>query len=286
MECSEPGAIRDDELLAYIDGVQVRPAVLAHLAHCQYCSAQLATYKRMDHKLIQKLYRWDCPDSQILGEYQLNLLDREQSTEIQDHLKRCALCATEIATLTNFLANDPLLVERTSASLPVITGQGQTSVPTNSHGVLDARHVIEQWSAEGIATVRRVVATLLSPQPRLAYQRDVTDATTQWPRRYSAEGLTISIQVERTPQHAHQRSLLQLLGLVTSDDKALEDLQGTSVVLSSQTKGDDGPDQVRHSQVIDDLGNFIFSALEPDTYALELQLPERIVVIDQLSLTL
>lgn len=286
MQCSEPGAIRDDELLAYIDGVQVRPVVLAHLGQCQYCSSQLATYQRMDRKLIQSLYRWDCPTNLHLGEYQLGLLSSEQAAGIRGHLKNCILCAAEIATLTNFLANDPLLVERTPMTLPVATGQGQAAVLTNSHGVRDAKHLIEQWSIEGIASVRRIVATLLSPQPRLAYQRDIADVTAQWPRRYSAEDLTISIQVERVSQRGHQHGSLQLLGLVTRNGKALEELQGTSVLLSSQIKGDNEHERVTYSQVIDDLGNFIFSALEPDIYSLELQLPERVVVIDQLSLTL
>ena len=286
MECSEPGAIRDEELFAYIDGAQVRPAVLAHLARCQYCSSQLATYQRMDRKLIQRLYRWDCPTNQILGEYQLGLLNREQAAGVQDHLQRCALCAAEVAALVSFMANDLMLVERAGASPAPATSLQGGNHSHNSHVVRGAKQMLEQWRAEGIATARRIVATLLPEQPRLAYQRDVLDATSQWPRRYSAEGLTISIQVERTPQHAHQRGSLQLLGFVTCDGKALEELQGTSVSLSSQTKAGDGRDQGVYSQVIDDLGNFLFSALEPDTYLLELQLPERVVAIEQLYLTL
>jgi hypothetical protein len=278
MECSEPGAIRDEELLAYIDGVPVRPAVLAHLAHCQYCSSRLATYQRMDRKLIQRLYRWDCPTNEILGEYQLGLLSGEQAAGVGDHLKRCALCAAEVVILTNFMANDPLIVEPVPISSQVATNSH------NSHSLRDAKHMLEKWSTEGIASIRRIVATLLSEQPRLAYQRDIIDTTAQWPRRYSAEGLTISLQVERTPQHAHQRGSLQLLGFVTSDGKALEELQGTSVLLSSQTKV--GDDQAVRSQVIDELGNFLFSALEPDTYLLEFQLPEGVVAIEQLSLTM
>jgi hypothetical protein len=278
MECSEPGAIRDEELLAYIDGVPVRPAVLAHLAHCQYCSSRLATYQRMDRKLIQRLYRWDCPANEVLGEYQLGLLSNEQAAGVRDHLRRCALCAAEVVILTNFLANDPLIV------VPVPISPQVATHAHNSHSLWDAKHMLEQWRTEGVASIRRIVATLLSEQPRLAYQRDIIDATAQWPRRYSAEGLTISLQVERTPQHAHQRGSLQLLGFVTSDGKALEELQGTSVLLSSQTKV--GDDQAVHSQVIDELGNFLFSALEPGTYLLELQLPEGVVAIEQLALTM
>jgi len=280
MECIEPGAIRDEELLAYMDGGPVRPGVHTHIARCQYCSSQLATYQRMDHKLIQQLYRWDCPTNLVLGEYQLGLLSSEQTAGVQGHLNRCALCAAEVVILTDFLANDPLIVR------PVPISRQVATQAHNAHSLEDAKQLVEKWRTEGIANVRRIIATLLSEQPRLAYQRDMIDATAQWPRRYSAEGLTISLQVERTPQHAHQRGLLQLLGFVTSDGKALEELQGTSVVLSSQTKVDGVRDPATHSQVIDELGNFFFAALEPGTYLLELQLPEGVVAIEQLSLTL
>ena len=285
MECSEPGAIRDEELLAYIDGAQVRPAVLVHLARCPYCKSQLAAYRRMDRELIQRLYRWDCPTNQTLGEYQLGLLSSNQAAGVQDHLQRCALCAAEFVVLMNFMANDPMLVEWAGA-IPAPTLAPQVmNHSQNSHAARDAKHVIEQWRRERIA-VPHIVATLLPFQPRLAYQRNVQDATSQWPRRYSAAGCIISIQVERTPQHAHQRGSLQLLGLVTCDGKTLEELQGTSVLLSSVTKEGDERAKSVHTQVIDDLGNFLFSALEPDTYMLELQLSEQIVAIEELYLTL
>lgn len=285
MECIEPGAIRDEELLAYIDGAQVRPAVLVHLARCPYCKSQLAAYQRMDRELIQRLYRWDCPTNQILGEYQLGLLSSNQAAGVQDHLQRCALCAAEFVVLTNFMANDPMLVEwagaiPTPTLVPQVMNHSQ-----NSHAARDAKHMLEQWRRERIAAPR-IIATLLPYQPRLAYQRNVQDATSQWPRRYSAAGFVISIQVERTPQHAHQRGSLQLLGLVTGDGKTLAELQGTSVLLSSVTKEGDERDKSVHTQAIDDLGNFLFSALEPDTYMLELQLPEQIVAIEELYLTL
>src|SRR5215472_12605832 len=169
MECIEPGAIRDEELLAYIDGVPVRPTVLALITHCQYCSSQLATYQRMDRELIQRLYRWDCPTNQILGEYQLGLLSSNQAAGVQDHLQRCALCAAEFVVLTNFMANDPMLVEWAGA-IPVPTLVPQVmNHSQNSHAARDAKIMLEQWRREGI-TPPRIVATLLPYQPRLAYQ--------------------------------------------------------------------------------------------------------------------
>src|SRR5438270_14060409 len=109
MECSEPGAIRDEELLAYLTGEQVRPGVRQHLTHCQYCSARLAEYRRMEQSLTSKLYRWDCPPTQILGEYQLGLLSNEMVAAVRLHLGVCIHCAAEVTTLSEFLASDPVL---------------------------------------------------------------------------------------------------------------------------------------------------------------------------------
>src|SRR5438067_4055125 len=77
MECSEPGTIRDEELLAYLAGERVRPVVQQHLLRCQRCSSLLANYRRMELSLTSKLYRWDCPPNQVLGEYQLGLLSND-----------------------------------------------------------------------------------------------------------------------------------------------------------------------------------------------------------------
>src|SRR5450631_3360050 len=103
MECSEPGAIRDEELAAYLAGANVRPEVLAHLSVCQACSSQVAFYQRMDLQLTNKLYRWDCPSSQMLGEYQFGLLNSVQANEVRFHLSYCLRCPAEVATLTAFL---------------------------------------------------------------------------------------------------------------------------------------------------------------------------------------
>src|SRR5436305_292980 len=140
MECTEPGAIRDEELLAYLAGENVRPFVVQHLAECQHCSSQMAAYQRVELALTSKLYRWDCPPSQVLGEYQLGLLSKELTAAVKNHLAMCVLCATEVVTLTEFLAHDPLLTERA----PVPSVSVQTSSPHNNHrsgqgakGVLD-----------------------------------------------------------------------------------------------------------------------------------------------------
>ena len=89
MECSKPGAIREEELFAYLEGESVRPAVQQHLATCQYCSSQAKTYSQLERKLITKLYRWDCPPNQVLGDYQFGLLSPLQAMEVGTHLSGC-----------------------------------------------------------------------------------------------------------------------------------------------------------------------------------------------------
>ncbi|MBV9614037.1 MAG: hypothetical protein JO031_01115 [Ktedonobacteraceae bacterium] len=286
MECSEPGALRDEELIAYLAGEMVRPAVVEHLAHCQRCSLQLARYRRIELELLSKLYRWDCPPNQILGEYQMGMLSQAQATAVKNHLRTCVLCAAEVTTLTEFLANDPFLVE----PIPLVQKAASVSAASNNHhpaqegvrliapGILN--ELREQLPGKSVVDhVRRIAAILLPQQPRLAYQRTASSQPALWPRRYAAEDVTISVQVERDPSH---KDALQLIGLVARKGTAVGTLQGSSVQLSTLGESE----KTTYTQTVDELGNFVFSALAPANYALDLQLSEGIVGIDQLFVTI
>jgi len=268
MECSEPGTIRDEELLAYLSVVAVSLEIIKHLASCQRCSSQLADYRRIELTLTSKLYRWDCPPNQILGEYQLGMLSNDLATAVKLHLSMCVLCAAELATLTEFLAGDPMLVERTL--LPRRSVSVRPSSLNNHRSAPEAKRVLDRLRDQSSAGVRRIAAILLPPQPRLAYRGQ----TMLWPRRYTAEDLSISMQVERGTS---RRDSVQLIGFVTRKGSALEALQGTPVLLLSQAN-------TVYAQNIDELGNFVFSSIAPATYTLELQLPESTVVIDQIPI--
>jgi anti-sigma factor RsiW len=273
MECSEPGAIRDEELLAYSAGERVRPAVAEHLTHCERCAAQLAAYQRMELRLSGKLHRWDCPSPQVLGEYQLGMLDQQQAAAINNHLRACMRCAAEVATLMEFLAHDPWLVEQAPAPQP--HSVVQPSSLNNHISTQRVKQTLRQLGDQAHGEVRRIIATLLPAQPRLAYQRDAAQQTATWPRRYAAADLSISLQLESSPD---RRNTLQLIGFVTRKGATLEALQGTPVQLSSST-------HVVFTQQIDELGNFVFSALAPATYTLELHFADTIIFIDQLPVT-
>lgn len=274
MECLEPGIIRDEELFAYLAGERVRPIVEHHLAICQRCAEQLAEYRRIEFALTSKLYRWDCPPNQILGEYQLGLVRKELAAAVKNHLSMCVLCADEVATLSEFLANDPMLAE--PVSIPYINVSVRPSSSKNhSRAAQGAKSVVEHLREQSTAGVRRVIATLLPP-PRLVYRGGDMSQVAVWPRRYTAEDVNISIQIERATS---RRDSLQLIGLVTRPGEALEALQGTQVVLSSHTNAVD-------TQSVDELGNFVFPSVVPATYTLELQLAESTIVIDFLPVAL
>ena len=275
MECTEPGAIRDEEFIAYVEGEKVRPAVGEHLAHCQACSSQLATYQQLEHRLAYKLYRWDCPPSQILGEFQLGFLDSVFSTAVKTHLRTCVLCSAEMAALTQFLSNDPFLVE--SVSVAQKGESTQRAALNGRYPVEEAKRALEHLRSQTLAGARRVIATLLPPvQPGFAMQRNPMQQLAQWPRNYTAEDVSISLQLESDPR---QHTTLQLVGLVTCKGVVLDALQGIPVRLTDLAG-------ISYTQTIDDLGNFVFSALAPTTYVLELHFPEGVVVVDQMLLQL
>lgn len=266
MECSEPGLIRDEELLAYLAGERVRPVVEQHLARCPRCSTLLADYRRQELSLISKLYRWDCPPNQVLGEFQLGLLDPETSLAVKFHLRACVSCSAELSILSEFLSGDPLLVTRPA---PLFVPE---PAHTNHHVLpQEAGALLNDLLDRASANARRIIATLLPPAPRLSYQRN-TASSALWPRRYEAEDFSISLQVERATGRADE---LQLIGFVTRKDTSLESLQGMPVLLSSQA-------EMVSAQNVDDLGNFVFSSLVPATYTLELQSPDGIIVIEQI----
>lgn len=265
MECREPGLIRDEELLAYLAGERVRPVVEQHLAGCPHCSAYLADVRRLELGLSSKLYRWDCPPNLVLGEYELGLLDAETALAVKFHLRACVACSAELSALGEFLTGDPMLVEQVETSRRVAP-RAQNNHHTRPRGDT-ANRLLDRAGA----SARRLIAVLL-PQPRLAYQRD-TAPPALWPRRYAADDFTISLQVERESGRA---DTLQLIGFVTRKDTTLATLQGIPVLLSSES-------QVAAAQNVDELGNFVFSSLVPATYTLELQAPDGIIVIEQIS---
>ncbi len=57
---------------------------------------------QLERALSRKLYRVECPDPHVLGEYHLGL--RGDRPEVAAHVRSCRLCQEELAGLEKFLA--------------------------------------------------------------------------------------------------------------------------------------------------------------------------------------
>jgi hypothetical protein len=102
------------------------------------------------------LYRFDCPEPHVLGEYQLDVLDTAQRVQVARHAMECEECTAELTTLREFLAVDP--------PMPQTFGE----------------------------RLRRVVASLVTPPPGFALGgvRGVADLQT---REFTADDVSISV---------------------------------------------------------------------------------------------
>src|SRR5438270_12997101 len=67
-------------------------------------SAEAREYRKLQEALRQRLYRFDCPPSQTLGEYELGMLAPAERTLIARHIIGCPHCTAELESLRAFMA--------------------------------------------------------------------------------------------------------------------------------------------------------------------------------------
>jgi hypothetical protein len=184
----------------------------------------------MQRDLRRRLYRFDCPSPHTLGEYQLDLVDAVLRTTIATHATECDECQAELQTLRAYLA-------------------APTPMPES---------VVDR--------VRRVVASLFTPSPGLAYGalRGTAQATT---RVFEAGDVTVTVGEGQAPG--------TLIGLVVLNAASPEALTGCEVRLVA-------PGGSPISAVLDDLGNFEFADVAAGTYLLEVELADSLIVIEAL----
>lgn len=103
MACVEPPELSMQQLLAALAG-EADSATSAHLSRCSTCQQQALRLAQLHHGLTMQLYRRDCPDPQLLGEYQLSMLPQAQAHLIQRHLTICPHCSAEHVRLQSYLA--------------------------------------------------------------------------------------------------------------------------------------------------------------------------------------
>lgn len=109
-ECSDPGAVSPEDLLAYLDG-NATPRVIEHLKSCAHCAAEVRSYRDAERGLRQILYRVDCPSPQTLGEYEMGLVSPTERQQIAAHVFGCDRCTDELRQLREFMAGGLLPVQ-------------------------------------------------------------------------------------------------------------------------------------------------------------------------------
>jgi len=107
MNCSVPPPLSDEQIEELLDG-STDPTLIDHIANCVSCAVRLKQAKTFETHLKARLYRWDCPTSDILADYDMNLLSESEHKRIAKHVETCPHCQSEIRDLRNFLNDDSL----------------------------------------------------------------------------------------------------------------------------------------------------------------------------------
>jgi len=105
MECSEPGTLAPERLLAFAVG-ESDAEVAAHIATCPACAERVSAYTVLDRELRTRLYRATCPPPQTLGELALALLEPHDAGALRAHLADCPHCTAELGALQAALQED------------------------------------------------------------------------------------------------------------------------------------------------------------------------------------
>jgi hypothetical protein len=171
-DCVDPAAVTADDHLAYARG-ETSPAVAEHMETCPGCSREAAAYAGVERVLHAALYRRSCPDSMILGEYALDLLDPEARTTVAQHLVLCASCLRESRWFTSFLSQPD-----------------------------------EAPKFGAVERLRRLLARPVMPEPVLSGMRGAGDSDSV---TYEAEGMRLTVSVQRAGRPGAGSILVGLL---------------------------------------------------------------------------
>lgn len=180
MECRYPPPLTEDELSAALDE-QADAAVQQHLAQCPYCADRLAAARRIDQRLKNTLYRFDCPPSQQLVDYDAGLLDAPAAEQVRQHLSVCPRCSAELLRLHVFLDDG----NQAAPIFQIVTSRRQRpheriaqprvdTVAWAARGLEDG--VTQDWEVEGAT-----IFLELNHRPEgLVLSGQVVDQTTDW----------------------------------------------------------------------------------------------------------
>lgn len=198
LKCIDPSQVNDIDYMAYLDGDE-RPEFTEHLKKCEFCRNEVAEYAAYSVKLHQQLkpikaaLRANCPNTQTLGEYVLDLLKKPARQELEQHLASCEYCSHEYAQLNGWL--------------------------------------VEPQTAKATSLLKRVIATVSSVARPMSLQLGLRGTARPVPQTYEANGVIINVAVQSAG--AAKQDLQVVGQLLSDDENAELDIDGAEARIIS-----------------------------------------------------
>jgi hypothetical protein len=105
-KCLDPREIQAGDLVDYLHG-DASPQVVEHVARCPFCSAQVEQLRVVDAQLLAAFYRDACPTPETLADFVLNQLPAPEKLRVAAHVRRCAACTEEVASVRDLSDEGP-----------------------------------------------------------------------------------------------------------------------------------------------------------------------------------
>ncbi len=186
----------------------------------------------LEQKLLAQLYRHQCPSSEQLGEFYLELLSETATVAVQDHLTACPHCQQELQSLKRFI---------TENRLPYGLGAPAEPVKAPSVRVLIAELI--SGFLPGQAASAMTVRGQIDPN--------------EGPQVYGAEMYQFAIEVSEDLNSPLHRMITGLM-LASDPEMPVDQVQLIENGVSL------------HDAEIDEFGNFVFSQVNPGLYSLQI----------------
>jgi len=116
-ECTNPNAIEEGDLAAYLHG-EALPHVGEHIARCPYCAEQVERLRWVDAQLLAAFYRDACPTPETLADYLFDRLSGAEKLRVAAHVRGCPACSAELVSVRGLTEPaPPSLLERLREAL-------------------------------------------------------------------------------------------------------------------------------------------------------------------------
>lgn len=95
----------DETLLAYLDQ-EIDTETAAQIEASPADRRRAQELYQLQNSLTARMYRFNCPEPEVLGEYHLGMLAARQEWSVARHLEDCPHCTRELAELAEFLQEE------------------------------------------------------------------------------------------------------------------------------------------------------------------------------------